>query len=114
MALTYVRQIALIYSVQKQSDGSYVFLNRERKPLGFSSMDWVKYEDYPQIAVKLKISPALAGKLSWNGDQNTDIIYLYNDDCLPDSGDKNWATYCRRLEILMKLKRIEEPRYPIC
>ena len=114
MALTYVRQIALIYSVQKQSDGSYVFLNRERKPLGFSSMDLVKYEDYPQIAVKLKISPALAGKLSWNGDQNTDIIYLYNDDCLPDSGDKNWATYCRRLEILMKLKRIEEPRYPIC
>jgi hypothetical protein len=89
----------------------YVMLNREYKPIGYSSMTWVRYEDHPEIAVKLNITPTKAGKISWNGDQNTDDIYLYNDGCLPDSSSANWEAYSKRLKLLADLEKVEEPRF---
>ncbi|TAE59412.1 MAG: hypothetical protein EAZ76_05520 [Nostocales cyanobacterium] len=98
------RAIFFPYCLQKQSDGRYVVLNRRYKPLGFNTLEHIEYEKYP-ICVKLKgLGSKTAAKLSWNGDSNTDIIYLYNDGCIPTNSSQDMKNYLKRLEILAKLQ----------
>jgi len=47
------RVVHLPYCIEKLKDGRYVVLNRNCKPLRFTSASRVAYEDYP-ISVKLK------------------------------------------------------------
>lgn len=104
MGLNDFRSVFLPYCIQKQPDGRYVVLNREYKPVGFKTNDHIKYEEYP-VCVKLKgIGSATAEKLSYKGDSNTDIIYLYNDGCVPTESAEHMKKYLKRLEILAKLK----------
>jgi len=104
MATNDFRAVFFPYCLEKQSDGRYVVLNRKYKPIGFKTRDKVKYEDYP-ICVELKgLGSITATKLSYNGDSSTDIIYLYNDGCVPTASAEHMKNYLRRLEILAKLK----------
>jgi hypothetical protein len=104
MALNDFRAVFLPYCLDKQSDGRYVVLNREYKPIGFKTRENIKYEDYP-ICVELKgIGPVTAAKLSFEGDPNTDRIYLYNDGCVPTQSAEHMKNYLERLKILAKLK----------
>ncbi|MEZ2236966.1 hypothetical protein [Microcoleus sp.] len=104
MALNDFRAIFLPYCLDKQSDGRYVVLNRGYKPIGFKTRENIKYEDYP-ICVELKgIGSVTAAKLSFEGDPNTDRIYLYNDGCVPTQSAEHMKNYLERLKILAKLK----------
>ncbi|MDZ8188995.1 MAG: hypothetical protein RMX96_29595 [Nostoc sp. ChiSLP02] len=104
MALNDFRSVFLPYCLEKQSDGRYVVLNREYKPVGFKTTEHIEYQDYP-ICVELKgIGSATVAKLSYNGDSNTDRIYLYNDGCVPTESAEYMKNYLKRLEILAKLK----------
>lgn len=103
MALGDFRAVFLPYCLQKQEDGRYAVLNREYKPVGFYTSDWVKYEEHP-VLVKLKgLTKAKAVKLSDKGDADLDCIYLYNDATNPVRNKVNMRAYLTKLEMLAKL-----------
>lgn len=105
MALDNFRQVCLPYCLDRQPDGSYVVLNREYKPLGFTEKRLVKYEEYP-IQIRLQgLTRELATRISHNGNPDLQRIYLYDDDCAPNVGyPKDMQAYLKRLEMLMPLK----------
>lgn len=96
------RAIFLPYCMQRLADGRYIVLNRRYKPLGIASEDWVEYESHPS-AVGMKISTALAKKISWNASADTETIYLYDDGCNPRLGGEHSSAYFKRLVLLMPL-----------
>lgn len=98
------RAIFLPYCLQKQADGSYVVLNRNYKPLGFMTGEWVDYASYP-IKVKMRgLKSQLAAKLSVTGKPDMDQIFLYNDSTVPTRSKKNMDMYLEKIAILAKLK----------
>jgi hypothetical protein len=104
MALNDFRSVFLPYCLEKQPDGRYVVLNREYKPIGFKTREHIEYEEYP-ICVELKgIGEVTAAKVSYNSDSNTDMIFLYNDGCVPTESAEHMKNYLNRLAILAKLK----------
>ena len=104
MPLGDFRSIYLPYCLKKQNDGSYAVLNREYKPVGFNTRDYITYEEYP-VTTKFKgIGKGVAKKLSYKGHENTETIYLYNDGCVPTQSTANMTAYMKRLTILAKLK----------
>jgi hypothetical protein len=104
MALNDFRAIYLPYCIEKLKDGSWVVLNREYKPVGFRTENYIKYEDFP-VAAKFKgLTPAKLRKLSYTGSVTGDRVYLYQDSTNPLLSQKNMEEYQKRLEILAKLK----------
>lgn len=107
MSLGDVRAVYMPYCLKKQDDGAYAILNREYKPVGFNTRDFVKYEDYP-VTAKLKgIGPATARRLSCHDKADTDVIYLYDDATAPVNSSANMDAYLEKLRILAKFK-VEE------
>ena len=105
MALQDFRAIYLPYCLIKQSNGGYVVLNREYKPLGFNTSDRVEYEDYP-ITTKFKsLTKKVASELSWSKSESLDEIFLYNDATNPLKSKRDMDVYLKRIERLAKLKR---------
>jgi hypothetical protein len=103
MALGDFRAVFFPYCLKKQEDGRYAVLNREYKPVGFFTREWVEYEKHP-VLVKLKgLTKAKAVKLSDNGKANLDVIYLYNDDTNPVRNKANMRAYLAKIEILAGL-----------
>ncbi|MBV5345669.1 MAG: hypothetical protein JZU63_09185 [Rhodoferax sp.] len=108
MALLDFRSVFMPYCIRKQSDGRYVVLNREYKPVGFATNAFIKYDEHP-VAVDLEgITPATAAKLSWTGKNDTDEIFLYSDGCSPLTSADNMRRYLSKLEVLAGLK-IKQP-----
>jgi hypothetical protein len=104
MPLGDFRSVFMPYIIQKQTDGRYVVLNREYKPVGFYTRDFVTYAEHP-VLVKFKgLTKLRASKISYEGDENTDRIVLYNDGCVPTHSKKNMQAYLARLEILAGLQ----------
>lgn len=96
-------RVAFPYCLQRQSDGRYVALNRDYKPVGFMIDEFIDYDKYP-IAVQIRgLGPEHAASISFNGDGDLRCIYLYNDGCKPDSSANAMQDYLRRLAILAKL-----------
>jgi hypothetical protein len=72
--------------------------------LGFTTDDFVTYEDYP-IGVTFKgLTAKKAALLSYKGSTDLDTIYLYNDGCIPNANAANMKSYLARLEVLAKLQ----------
>ena len=95
--------VFLPYCLQKQPDGTYPVLNREYKPVGFKTRDWIKYEEYP-VCVKIKgLTEAKVVKLSYNGSKDMNRIYLYEDASNPIRTKKNMDAYLAKLAMLAKL-----------
>ncbi len=104
MAIENVRAVYFPYCIQKQEDGSWVLLNRNYKPVGFNTSDFIKYEDYP-VAMKIKgIGPSILKKLSYKDEESSDMVYLYNDGSVPTSSASAMSAYLKKLEILLKLQ----------
>lgn len=97
-----IRKIFSPYCIIKQTDGSYMITNRKYKQLGNQDN---KFVDYSEHSVKIKdITPSIAAKISFDNNQSTDRIYLYNDACSPSKSEKHMQDYLQRLSILLKLK----------
>lgn len=101
------REAFLPYCLKKQPDGRYIVLNRAYKPLGFLTKEQIVYENYP-IQAKLRIRSQTAAKLSHLGDPNTEIIFLYADNCIRT--ETHMQAYLARLQLLAKLKIIRNKR----
>ncbi|MCD4820754.1 MAG: hypothetical protein K8R11_01465 [Methanococcoides sp.] len=104
MAIENVRAVYFPYCIEKQEDGSWVLLNRNYKPVGFNTGDFIRYEEYP-VSMKLKgIGPATLKKLSDKNEDIEDRVYLYNDSCVPTSSAQAMSSYLKKLEVLLKLQ----------
>lgn len=97
-----LRQTHMPYCIQRLADGRYIILNRNYKPLGVQTSERVDYETHPS-AVAISITPTRASKLDWDGREDTDRIYLYNDGCIPTASAAHMQAYLERLGVLMKL-----------
>lgn len=97
------RWIFMPYCIQRLKDGRYIVLNRDYKPLGIQTREWVDYETQPSAA-KIEISKETAQRLSWEGKDNLDTIFLYNDGCVPTGTPTSMQAYLARLAILSTLK----------
>ena len=86
-----------VYCVQQVSNGKYVLLNRNYKPIGMTCTNtYVNYEDY---AITLKgLGDKTAAKLSIDGKGCSKGFHMYRGTCNfePD--------YMNRLDKLMSLK----------
>jgi len=103
MPLGDFRSVFMPYCIMKQPDGRYAVLNREYKPVGIYTRDFVIYEDHP-VLVKFKgLTKTKAAKISFDGSESVDRIYLYNDGCVPTHTKKDMQAYLARLELLAKL-----------
>lgn len=92
------------YCLQQQEDGRWVVLNRNYKPIGFVSTDYIRYEEYPVGATLKKLSAKTMLALSHDPSFNEGRIYLYDDSCIPTRSAANMRAYLEKLVILMKLK----------
>lgn len=92
------------YCLQRLADGSYAVLNRNYKPLGVMSGEWVKYEDAPGNVKFKGMTAAMAQQLSWEGSPALDRIFLYNDGTNPGNGPRELAAYLERLGRLLAQK----------
>lgn len=100
-----VRAVYFPYCIEKCADGSWVLLNRNYKPVGFNTSEFITYADYP-VAMKIKgLSPSKLKKLSYKDEEPADRVYLYNDGCIPTSSSAAMSEYIKKLEILLKLKQ---------
>jgi hypothetical protein len=75
--------VACQISCEHLPDERYVVLKQEYKPPGFKTMALVNYEEHP-VAAKFKgLTPKIAAKISSQGSEDFDSIFLYNDGCIP-------------------------------
>lgn len=92
------------YCLIQQANGGHVVVNRDYKPLGFATQDWVSYEEFPIVHHLKGLGPASAAKISCHGSSDLTRIYLYDDGCNPANGkSSDWEGYMCRLEYLLRL-----------
>jgi hypothetical protein len=103
MPVTNIRAICLPYSLHQLNDKSWIVLNRNRKPLGSGTEDYVTFEDVDPKMRIAKITPNQGRLLSCSGEVDG-TIYLYNEGCVPTDSEKNMEGYLQRLAVLMKLR----------
>lgn len=95
------RRLFLPYVLLLQSDGRYVVLNRNYKPVGLTVSDYIDYGAFPvAIKFKRKLSSRQIQALSHDGSPDPSRIYLYDDGCVPTYSDANWTAYSARLKRL--------------
>jgi hypothetical protein len=90
--------------IKRENDGTYVVLNREFKPIGFKTSEFITYEEYPVCVKFKKMDPRTAKKLSVHEEYDPDCIYLYSEmrDLLDN--EENMKKYLEKLAILSKWK----------
>ncbi len=103
------RATFLPYCIKKQIDGRYAILNRRYKPIGFNTTSHINYGDYPILVNIEGLTSAIIKKLSWEGSEDTECIYLYNDGTNPIVNTENMTSYMKRLAILAKLTISPQP-----
>lgn len=108
MPIGFVAHTHLPYCLHKSSDGRWLVLNRNYKPLGTLSQEWVDYDTHP---ARLKLHPrtvAAIAKAATNviSDKagNPEVIYFYDDGCIPTDSTPNWNAYSKQLSRVMHAK----------
>ena len=99
-----VRSTALPYCVKKLKNGTYIVLNREYKPLGWTTRENVNYDDLTHLHQRIKITPAKAKLISHAASEDATDIMLYDDGCYPTKDAASAAAYFKRLAVLMAIK----------
>lgn len=98
----------LPYCLDRQEDGRWVVLNRDYKPLGMLTRDFLRYEEHPVAAYLGGLTAAARAHLD-DRDNGPGRIYLYDDGSVPTSSAEAWEKYSRKLEVLAKLTVSTEP-----
>ena len=95
------------YGIELNELGKWVAFNREYKPLGWNTNEYVKYEDYP-IATKFNglTENFLIQLGNVKRDDNDKIVkvYLYDDATNPNKGGIYWDNYAEKLKMLSQIK----------
>ncbi|NMG64909.1 hypothetical protein GPA19_08115 [Azoarcus indigens] len=100
-------RVFMPYCLRRISDGRYIVLNRDYKPLGIPSCDNVDLASHPTVHA-IKITPAVARKLSWEGKDDLDCIYLHGGGSTPKG--EALKAYSERLAVLMAIHiEVERP-----
>jgi len=102
------RSVYLPYCLKRLSNGSHIAVNRESKPLGVRAWDWVHYDEWADDHAIDGITHSVARKLSVDGSENLESIYLYRDGSVPTLSRDAWEDYSRRLEILAGLQFLND------
>jgi len=99
-----IRRMYFPYCLQKQEDGSWIFLNREYKPVGFKTGGVVDYDDHP-VSIELNAQNIKKiRQLSCKGaNTDPDRIWLYEDKCAPTTSKRAMSDYLKKLEILLTM-----------
>ena len=105
MKLNSFLSICLPYCLDKQSNGKFVALNRNYKPIGFLTADWIKFEEFP-IAAEIPglLKEKNLEKVSVKRESGKDRIYLYDDATNPTKSTENMKSYLAKIETLAKLE----------
>lgn len=99
-----IRQALFPYGMEQHKDGSWVFFNRDYKPVGMNTVDWVDYNNHP-VRFRIKgLGPAKRAKLDIHGSGTGTRIYFYDDATQPTLSAANMAAYLKRLEIIIRLE----------
>ncbi len=98
-----IRAIYFPYCLEKQEDNSWVILNRNYKPIGINTAEFIDYREFPVSATPRSLTTTTLKKLSYDGTAE-DKIYLYNDDTNPLASQKNMESYLTKLAILTKIQ----------
>lgn len=107
MSMSELRRTHFPYCLQRLEDGRYVMLNRNYKPIGFLTGEWITYGDYP-IGMKIKgLGPKTIAELDCQGGADPTTIFLYNDGSIPTSSKENMQAYLAKLAKLMALETEE-------
>jgi hypothetical protein len=95
-----IRRLYFPYCLEQQSDGEWVILNREYRPLGLCNdgglLDLSEYS----TPMKVRSNDDLGERLTLNDGRIR--IYLYNDGTNPQLGGEHLKAYLRKLEILLR------------
>ena len=102
------------YGMQEQQDGTWVFFNRDYKPVGMNVgyLPWVEYKDHP-VDFRLKgLDPATVAKLSVDGIDSPqpigmdgeNMIFFYDEKNDPLTSEEKMNAYLEKLKILMHLQ----------
>jgi hypothetical protein len=103
MPVTNIRAICLPYCLHQLNDKSWIVLNRNYKPTGSETDDYVPFEDVDPKMRIAKVTPNQARLLSYSGAADAEWrIYLYDGDGIPNA--REMAEYLKRLAVLMKLR----------
>lgn len=88
----------LPYCLRRLAPNQYIILNRNYKTIGTMSTDW---QDYAAVGpvISLKITTALAVKLSCKKSADLDHVHLYSGWNISENV-KGWNEYCKRLKLL--------------
>ena len=99
------RQIFFPYCLDQNDDGTWTLLNRQYKPLGFNTSDYINYDNYPIHVRTPKIRFSKLQKLSWQPiEKDEKRIFLYNDGCIPTNSKKYMDSYLEKIRILMDIQ----------
>ena len=99
------RRIFFPYCLQRRDDGLWVVLNRNYKPVGSTTRDYVSYDDIPQTECIERITKEQMAKLSHTGRCGADqrSIYLYDDSYYWNIGE-TLNLYYEKLTLLANMK----------
>lgn len=93
--------VFLPYCLIRLQDGRYAVTNRQYKPLGSTSVEWVDYETLDATG-RVDIPAHVAAQLDHRGEPGDGHIYLYSDGSIPTRSDAAWAAYAQRLALLAR------------
>lgn len=98
-----LKYIFMPYCIKKMEEDSWVFLNRNYKPVGLRTDEFV---DYRRHAINVRLTFSTLQKLSFrdlNKDENIHTVVLFNDGCTPYTSKKSMESYLKKLAVIAKL-----------
>ena len=103
----------LPYGMQKNEKGQWMFFNRQYKPLGCATTDFIEdkdlvdfYSNYPKMNDEFLISLAEFGSVEKNEKGEISRIWFYRKATIPakEKLDKSkWNNYISKLKLLASL-----------
>ena len=87
------------YCIKQLGTDRYIILNRNYKPLGQTSFDYIDYRKHPSI-VHMKITEKQAAKLSYNSTSELKCIYLFDNTDTLLKNPQAFNNYTARLKLL--------------
>lgn len=94
------------YGMQRNTDGTWTFFNRQYQPLGFISDE---HADLDGDGYKLKIdglTDEVIRQLSYNGSFDGHMIHFYINSISPNRSKKYLDRYLEKISILMSLEMV--------